>query len=146
MLELTESVLVRDSGTTRRHLPRLRALGIRIALDDFGTGYSSLSYLTTLSADTIKLDRSFVNREFAHASEIVESIIKMAHRIGLRVVAEGVETQLQNDRMIGFSCDELQGFFFSPPMPACNVPGFLQFHREVIRATEVEGLRPLAAA
>jgi EAL domain-containing protein (putative c-di-GMP-specific phosphodiesterase class I) len=77
-----------------------------VALDDFGTGYSSLSYLAALPADTIKLDRSFVNREFANASAIIDSVIEMAHRIGLRVVAEGVETSTQSQRLLDLNCDE----------------------------------------
>ncbi len=84
-----------------------------MALDDFGTGYSSLSYLVTLPADTIKLDRSFVNRESANAPAVIESIIQMAHRVGLRVVGEGVETTAQRDRLHGMNCDEMQGFYFS---------------------------------
>jgi diguanylate cyclase (GGDEF)-like protein len=124
-LELTEGVLLRNLEQTRRQLEGLRASGIRISLDDFGTGYSSLSYLAMLPADTIKLDRSFVNREFANASAVLESVIEMAHRVGLRVIGEGVETEAQNDRLSGMDCDELQGFYFSPPMPEEAVVGYI---------------------
>jgi diguanylate cyclase len=96
-----------------------------MTLDDFGTGYSSLSYLATLPADIVKLDRSFVNREFANASAIVDSVIEMAHRIGLRVVAEGIETSKQSDRLLNMNCDEQQGFYFSAPVPAESVAEFL---------------------
>jgi diguanylate cyclase (GGDEF)-like protein len=128
-LELTEGVLVRDVTRARRQLAELRASGVRIALDDFGTGYSSLSYLTTLPADIIKLDRSFLNREFTDASTVIESIVEMAHRLGLRVVAEGVETRAENDRLLNLNCDELQGFYFSKPMAADAVHEFLESGR-----------------
>ena len=117
-LELTEGALLRDLELTRHQLNGLRASGIRISLDDFGTGYSSLSYLAALPADTIKLDHSFANRDFGNTSAVLESVIEMAHRVGLRVIGEGVETQAQNERLAGMDCDELQGFYFSPgPMP-----------------------------
>jgi diguanylate cyclase (GGDEF)-like protein len=128
-LELTEGVLIRDVARACRHLAGLRQLGVRVALDDFGTGYSSLSYLAALPADTIKLDRSFVNREFANASAIIDSVIDLAHRIGLRVVAEGVETSTQSQRLLDLNCDEQQGFYFSTPVPADSVAGFLASHR-----------------
>jgi EAL domain-containing protein (putative c-di-GMP-specific phosphodiesterase class I) len=125
-LELTEGVLVRDVARARRQLAGLRQLGVRIALDDFGTGYSSLSYLTTMPADVIKLDRSFLNREFADASAVVESIIEMAHRLGLQVVGEGIETRAQSDRLFHLNCDQLQGFYFSKPMPSDAVRRFVE--------------------
>jgi EAL domain-containing protein (putative c-di-GMP-specific phosphodiesterase class I) len=124
-LELTEGILVRDLPFAARQLAVLRAAGIRISLDDFGTGYSSLSYLASLSVDTIKLDRSFLNRDFAGDSAIIRSVITMAHGIGLRVVAEGVETHQQRDRLKDLNCDELQGFYYSRPMPADAVSVFL---------------------
>jgi EAL domain-containing protein (putative c-di-GMP-specific phosphodiesterase class I) len=124
-LELTEGVLIRNVARACQHLAGLRQLGVRVALDDFGTGYSSLSYLATLPADIVKLDRSFVNREFANASAIVDSVIEMAHRIGLRVVAEGIETSKQSDRLLNMNCDEQQGFYFSAPVPAESVAEFL---------------------
>jgi EAL domain-containing protein (putative c-di-GMP-specific phosphodiesterase class I) len=125
-LEMTEGVLVRDMARAGRQLAGLRALGVRIALDDFGTGYSSLSYLTTMPADIIKLDRSFLSREFADASVVVESVIEMAHRLGLQVVGEGVETRAQSDRLFNLNCDQLQGFYFSQPMPAAAVHEFVE--------------------
>jgi diguanylate cyclase (GGDEF)-like protein len=131
-LELTESVLIRDVSRAREHLAGLREAGVRIALDDFGTGYSSLSYLTALPADTIKLDRSFLNREFANSSAVIKSIIELAHQLGLRVVAEGVETRAQGDRLLQLNCDEMQGFYFSRPVPANSVG-------EMVRASRAEG-------
>jgi diguanylate cyclase (GGDEF)-like protein len=125
-LELTESVLLRDVARAHEQLTGLRESGVRIALDDFGTGYSSLSYLSVLPADTIKLDRSFVHREFTTASAVMESVIEMAHRVGLQVVGEGVETQTQHDRLYNMNCDQLQGFYFSPPMPANAVERYIE--------------------
>jgi diguanylate cyclase (GGDEF)-like protein len=128
-LELTEGVLVRDVERARRQLAGLRELGVRIALDDFGTGYSSLSYLTMMPADIIKLDRSFLSREFADASAVIESIVEMAHRLGLQVVGEGVETRAESDRLFGLNCDELQGFYFSRPIPGDAVHEFVESSR-----------------
>ena len=125
-LELTEGVLVRDMDRARRQLAGLRELGVRIALDDFGTGYSSLSLLTMMPADIIKLDRSFLSREFSDASTVIESVIQMAHRLGLQVVGEGVETRAQSDRLSKLNCDHLQGFYFSRPMPADAVQEFVE--------------------
>jgi diguanylate cyclase (GGDEF)-like protein len=129
-LELTESILIQDTENTRRQLASLRRAGVRVALDDFGTGYSSLSYLVTLPADTIKLDRSFVNREFANAPAVIESIIQMAHRVGLRVVGEGVETTAQRDRLLDMNCDEMQGFYFSQPLPCGQVEEYIEAVQE----------------
>jgi diguanylate cyclase (GGDEF)-like protein len=124
-LELTEGILVRNLSLAAQQLAGLRALGIRISLDDFGTGYSSLSYLASMSVDKIKLDRSFLNRDFANDSAIIQSVIAMAHRIGLSVVAEGIETRFQSERLIELDCDEQQGFYFSKAIPADAVLGYL---------------------
>lgn len=124
-LELTESVLIRDVAKARSHLDNLRSIGVTVSLDDFGTGYSSLSYLSELPADSIKLDRSFVQREFRKPSSVVESIVEMAHRIGLRVIAEGVESQEEADWLLSLKCDELQGYKFSRPIPAVLVLQYL---------------------
>ena len=128
-LELTESVLVQDLKRACGHLAGLREIGVRVALDDFGTGYTSLSYLTMLPADIIKLDRSFLNRKAANTSAVVEAVIDMAHRIGLSVVGEGVESLDQTDWLVKMNCDELQGFYFSPPMPASSVQSFVNANR-----------------
>jgi diguanylate cyclase (GGDEF)-like protein len=128
-LELTEGVLVRDVSRARLQLAGLRELGVRVALDDFGTGYSSLSYLTMMPADIIKLDRSFLSREFANASAVIESIVEMAHRLGLQVVGEGVETRAQSDRLFNMNCDQLQGFYFSQPIPSEAVCEFVESGR-----------------
>lgn len=132
-LELTETVLMRDLDLANRHLMRLRELGVRIALDDFGTGYSSLSYLQSLPADTLKLDRSFVTRQLADRPAVLESIVAMAHRLGMQVIAEGVETSQQNQFLRDICCDQIQGFYYSEPIPADYVLRYLAIHADAYR-------------
>lgn len=124
-LELTESVLTRNTERARAHLLRLRLAGIRVALDDFGTGYSSLSYLAQLPADLIKLDRSFLNSQLPESNTIIQSVVTLAHRLGMRVVAEGVETPAQNEVLLDLKCDEFQGYYFSTPLAASAVDEML---------------------
>jgi diguanylate cyclase (GGDEF)-like protein len=128
-LELTESLLIRSVDRACSHLMRIRAAGVRIALDDFGTGYSSLSYLTQLPVDFIKLDHSFIGREMDNAGHVVESIVLLAHRLGMQVVAEGVETASQLKRLRDLSCDHFQGYYFSEPVPAGEIPRLLEESR-----------------
>lgn len=117
-LELTESVLMKNASTTESILKTLRARGVRLALDDFGTGYSSLSYLRKFSLDTLKIDQSFVRTITTAPDEtaLVTAMINIGRNLGLRVVAEGVETQEQLDFLLARRCDEVQGFFFSRPL------------------------------
>lgn len=125
-LELTETVLMGDHAVSVQKLTALREMGITIALDDFGTGYSSLNYLKTFPIDHIKIDRSFIKdicRDADDAS-IVEVIISIAHTLGLKVVAEGVETREQLNYLIEHQCDEIQGYFFSPPRSVQEITAF----------------------
>ena len=119
-LELTESVLVEDRARVASVLQELKGLGVRVAIDDFGTGYSSLSYLSTLPIDSLKIDRSFVSRaaQGGRDASISQAVISLGHALGLRVLAEGVETreQLQFLRLHG--CDDAQGFLFARPAAA----------------------------
>ncbi len=126
-LEITESVLMDQSEAGIRTLSRLRALGVRLVLDDFGTGYSSLSYLKHLPLDTIKIDRSFVAgiEETADRS-IVEAVVALAHGLGIGVVAEGIETERQAERLLELGCDLGQGYLFSRPVPAGKTAGLLR--------------------
>jgi len=114
-LEITESVLADDHETARGILTRLKGLGVGLKLDDFGTGYSSLAYLAQLPFDTMKIDRSFtLQLEGGDCnSEIVKSILDMAHSLRMQVVAEGVEESGQIDRLVSMGCEFGQGFFFS---------------------------------
>ena len=119
-LELTESVLMDNPERTVERLLALKRSGVRLALDDFGTGYSSLGYLLRLPIDALKIDRSFVGGlgRDAHAIDIVHSIIGLARRMRLRVVAEGVETESQMHSLRDYGCDEIQGFLLSEPLTA----------------------------
>lgn len=119
-LEITETFLIQDIDNSVKLLNELKALGIKLSIDDFGTGYSSLNYLNRLPIDTLKIDRSFV-KELPHSRErldLVRNVIQLSHDLGMSVVAEGVETQAQLDTLNTLNCDEIQGYFYSPPVSA----------------------------
>ena len=118
-LEITESGFMEDPGHALGILKRLRALGVGLAIDDYGTGFSSLAYLRQLPITELKIDRAFVLELDRNLSDrmIVQSTIEMAHRLGLHVVAEGVETQAIVDVLAGLGCDLIQGYFYSKPVP-----------------------------
>jgi diguanylate cyclase (GGDEF)-like protein/PAS domain S-box-containing protein len=118
-LEITESTIMDDIDAASSTMRALHCSGVRISIDDFGTGYSSLSHLKRFPINTVKIDRSFI-RDITTDSDdaaIVSAIIAMAHSMGLRVIAEGVETREQLDHLKTLDCDEVQGFLFSPPIP-----------------------------
>jgi EAL domain-containing protein (putative c-di-GMP-specific phosphodiesterase class I) len=119
-IEVTESVLVDAIDGALDVLMQLRELGVRLALDDFGTGYSSLAYLQLLPVDILKIDRSFVCQmvETGRDRAIVAGMLELAHSLGLHVVAEGVESQVQLTQLSALGCDAAQGFYLSPPAPA----------------------------
>ena len=119
-LEVTESLLMIDPAETAAVLGRLRAKGIHISIDDFGTGYSSLSYLKRFPINALKIDRSFVTDVTCNADDaaIATAIILMGHSLKLSVVAEGVETENQLEFLKVLQCNEVQGYLFSPPVPA----------------------------
>lgn len=122
-LEITESVAMEDVAVTMTTLAKLRALGVSIAIDDFGTGHSSLSYLKRFPIDALKIDKGFVfdlPDKFEDAA-IVSSVIQLANGLGLRVVAEGVEKREQLDFLRDGGCRELQGFYFSYPIPLADI-------------------------
>nr|WP_267875699.1 EAL domain-containing protein [Duganella radicis] len=126
-LELTESMLMQDARRTRRTLAALKAIGVRLAVDDFGTGYSSLSYLKSFPLDYLKIDRSFVAGLPQDRSDaaIVRAIIAMAHTLGLKVIAEGVETAGQLAFLRAQQCDEIQGYWFSRPLAVADMETYL---------------------
>src|SRR4029079_8050536 len=118
--EVTESSLLVDLPNAVGTLSALRGLGVEIALDDFGTGYSSLTSLQQLPVTAVKIDRSFVAGIGGSLADeaIVEAVIDLAHALGLRVIAEGIEESAQAEALIRMGADEAQGFHFSYPQPA----------------------------
>ena len=123
-LEITESMLMQNADAHRRQFEALREMGVGIAIDDFGTGYSSLAYLSRFPVDKLKIDRSFVHRmlDDASARAITTAVIGLGHTLGLKVVAEGVERELEATWLREARCDELQGYLFGRPMPAAELP------------------------
>ncbi|MFZ5863268.1 MAG: EAL domain-containing protein [Nitrospirota bacterium] len=127
-LELTETLLMSDADRTVSAINTLHAMGIGLALDDFGTGYSSLSYLKRYPIDTIKIDKSFVRHITTDSDDaaIATAIIAMAHSLKLTVVAEGVETEEQRAFLVQRRCDAVQGYLFTPPIPADDITAWLR--------------------
>ncbi|WP_019587976.1 putative bifunctional diguanylate cyclase/phosphodiesterase [Deinococcus apachensis] len=130
-LELTEGVLLQHSQTIGETLARIRELGVGLSIDDFGTGYSSLGYLQSYPVDTLKIDRSFINRMLGseESAELVRTIITMAKNLRLRVVAEGIEFPAQLERLRALGCDYVQGYLLSRPLSAADVPAYLNRER-----------------
>jgi diguanylate cyclase (GGDEF)-like protein len=126
-LELTESMVMRHPEQAVRWLSAIKRTGVRLSIDDFGTGYSSLAYLNRFPIDTVKIDRSFIrNVPDSHSdTQITSAVIALGHSLGLSVIAEGAETQKQIDFLRQEGCDEVQGYFFSRPIPAADVEAFL---------------------
>ena len=129
-LELTESVLMDDADEAVSTIKRLKALGVKVVIDDFGTGYSSLSYIQRFPFDSLKVDRSFVGNmnEAEQNMEIVRAIIAMAHKLGLEVVAEGVELAEHRTALSELRCESAQGFFFSKPVPGEELDLLMRKH------------------
>ncbi|MBI3995195.1 MAG: EAL domain-containing protein [Nitrospirae bacterium] len=119
-LEITESAIMADPARALESITRLRTLGIRFSIDDFGIGYSSLAYLKKLPVDSVKIDKSFVINMAGNQNDsvIVRSTVELAHNMGLKVVAEGVENRDIWDRLSALGCDEAQGYYMARPMPA----------------------------
>jgi EAL domain-containing protein (putative c-di-GMP-specific phosphodiesterase class I) len=130
-LEVTESVLVAENDATFSVLRKLRERGAKIAMDDFGTGYSSLNYLRRFPFDKIKIDKSFIADMGAGLGQrddtlaIIRCVTTLAETLGITTTAEGVETPAQRIALCAEGCDEAQGFLFSPPRRACEVPALL---------------------
>jgi diguanylate cyclase (GGDEF)-like protein len=141
-LEITESVLMDQSEAGIRALREIRGLGVRLVLDDFGTGYSSLSYLKHLPLDTIKIDRTFVaGIEEPADRSIVEAVISLAHGLGIGVVAEGIESESQADRLREMGCDLGQGYLFSRPVSAERTFELLRDRPRAARALRSKAVR-----
>ena len=127
-LEITESIAMLSQEFSPSPLMKLDALGVHLSIDDFGTGYSSLSRLKTLPVKSLKIDQSFVNDIATDEDDrtIIGAMIAMAHALGLKVTAEGVETQAQLEFLREHGCDEAQGFLFSQPVTARQLTSLLQ--------------------
>jgi diguanylate cyclase len=121
--EITETLAMENTQSTQATLAQLGLIGVHLSIDDFGTGYSSLSYLRKLPAKEVKIDRSFVMdlERSADARAVVDAVVKLAHALGKRVVAEGVETIKQRRILTEMGCDELQGFLFAQPMAPADL-------------------------
>jgi EAL domain-containing protein (putative c-di-GMP-specific phosphodiesterase class I) len=139
-LELTESMLVEDTDASAAMLAQLKEIGLKLSIDDFGTGYSSLAYLKRFPLDALKIDRSFVRDITSDKNDaaIVSATIGLAHNLNLRVVAEGVEQQVQVDILCAQGCDEAQGYLFSRPLPA---PAFADWIGESAEASAAARLQ-----
>jgi EAL domain-containing protein (putative c-di-GMP-specific phosphodiesterase class I) len=126
-IEITESMLMHDLELSIRKLTQLREAGIEIAIDDFGTGYSSLRLLAKLPVDTLKIDRSFVQSiaDTPNVATLVSTIVSLARAFNMKTVAEGVETQAQLQKLHAVKCDQAQGYLFSRPTPAADVPSMI---------------------
>jgi diguanylate cyclase (GGDEF)-like protein/PAS domain S-box-containing protein len=140
-LEITESSVMLDPLHAQSVLQSLRELGVQLSIDDFGTGYSSLAYLKRLPLDRLKIDRSFIGGIPADRDDaaIVETIIVMTHKLGLRVIAEGVETLEQRLQLVRQGCDEMQGFLLAHPVPAGELPALLKTLKEAAAAARLIG-------
>ena len=124
ILELTEGLLIDQRDASLARMRELAALGIRFSIDDFGTGYSSLAYLTSMPLYELKIDKRFID-DTPRDTAIVQAILAMARHLGLRVVAEGVETQEQADFLVTHDCDGLQGYLYARPMPLADFLAWL---------------------
>ena len=138
-LEVTESTVMPDKGDAPHQIAMLARLGLKFAIDDFGTGYSSLGRLHELPVEQLKIDRSFIERiaEPRGTYPIVQAMITLAHNLGMKVVAEGVETAEQLRSLQALGCDRLQGYLFSPPLPARQATEILAKKAEAALAEEV---------
>jgi EAL domain-containing protein (putative c-di-GMP-specific phosphodiesterase class I)/CHASE2 domain-containing sensor protein len=127
-LEVTESLIMEDVEGTTEKLKMVREMGVSVTVDDFGTGFSSLSYLVTLPIDCLKIDRAFIDNMINSAENlaIVSAVISLAHSLNLKVVAEGVETEEQANLLRLLECDEMQGYFFSRPVPLQQIETMLR--------------------
>lgn len=127
-IEITEGLLLKGSASARERLLAFHEGGIEISIDDFGTGFSSFSYLKQFDVDYLKIDRSFISglTENERDMAITEAIIAMAHKLGIKIIAEGVETAGQRDLLLGFGCDYAQGYLYSPPVTSEEFENLLE--------------------
>ncbi|HSG23085.1 MAG TPA: EAL domain-containing protein, partial [Azonexus sp.] len=132
-LEVTESTAMQNTEVTLGILDQLADMGVLLAIDDFGTGYSSLAYLKHLPIQHLKIDRSFVTDIEADANDaaICAATIALGHNLGLKLIAEGVETEQQREFLSRLGCDILQGYLYSKPLPFDEIIPYLQAHQSL---------------
>jgi EAL domain-containing protein (putative c-di-GMP-specific phosphodiesterase class I) len=137
-IEVTETAIMTDPDRSFSVLRQLRAIGIRVSIDDFGSGYTSLAYLKTLPVDSLKIDRVFITEltEDDRGLAVTKSIIDLGHRLGLSVLAEGVETDEVWSQLERLGCDELQGYRLARPMPAEQIEGWITAHRHLVERVQ----------
>jgi EAL domain-containing protein (putative c-di-GMP-specific phosphodiesterase class I) len=142
-LEITESAVMEDPEQARTVLSRLKSLGVLLSLDDFGTGFSSLSYLTRLPLDSLKIDRSFVMRlgQDARTEAVVRAVCDLSRDLGMEVIGEGVETQVQLDALRSFSCQYIQGHLAARPMDPVEAGRALATGASLLPGVDI-GFRP----
>lgn len=130
-LEITETIAMEDVESSKLILDKLHEMGVHLSIDDFGTGYSSLGYLKQFPLNTLKIDKSFINDVASDPqnASIIKAIMTLGKGFNLRIIAEGVETQAQKDCLQSFKCEEIQGYFFSPPLPTIKATNFLENSR-----------------
>jgi EAL domain-containing protein (putative c-di-GMP-specific phosphodiesterase class I) len=138
-LEITESTIMEDPEETIKTLQKIREFGLKVGIDDFGTGHSSLSKLHRIGFDCLKIDRSFVKELLteSHAEVLVETIILLAKSLGLDVVAEGIESQEEADRLVEMGCNVGQGFFYGKPMPAADASRLVESNSTVAQSSTI---------
>lgn len=136
-IELTESALMGDVERNSKMLAELASLGVRISIDDFGTGYSSLNYLKRLPLDYLKIDRCFIKEMHRDSNDaaIVDAVVRLAHSLRLRVVAEGIDNADHEQLLREFGCDEVQGFLYAKPMPAESFHEWVLNHQNAVQLT-----------
>jgi EAL domain-containing protein (putative c-di-GMP-specific phosphodiesterase class I) len=128
-LEITESVLIESYDAIYRQIKMLRDYRINVALDDFGKGYSSLYYLCQLPISTLKIDKTFIDNIIINTDKgriITGDIVAIGHKVGLKVIAEGVETKEQIEHLMKHGCDKIQGYFYCKPLPEKEVIQFIE--------------------
>jgi EAL domain-containing protein (putative c-di-GMP-specific phosphodiesterase class I) len=143
-LEITEEMILRNPERAVRLLGQVKELGVRVVIDDFGTGYSSLNHLKRLPVDCVKIDRSLILElpRSTDAATLTRAVIAMAHSLGLAVTAEGVETREQWEFLHQLGCEEMQGNYFSAPVPADLAASVMRQPPTAGRRASVQSLRP----
>jgi EAL domain-containing protein (putative c-di-GMP-specific phosphodiesterase class I) len=138
-LELTETTFLEDHESARRQIVALQNLGVSFSVDDFGTGYASFTYIERLPVNRLKIDQAFIHNMSSRpeGSAVIRAIIGLGRGLGLRVVAEGVETEAQFAELRAEGCDEVQGYLFSRPLEAAEFETFFQAHGRTLALTGV---------